>query len=133
MANERARQLRKSMTRQEVRLWARLRGLREIGFHFRRQSPIGGYIVDFECRKARLIVELDGGQHNRVDEAARDKLRDVRLEELGYLTLRFWNHEIDSHVDGVLHVIHAILLDRAPHPAASRPPSPEGEGDWSKP
>jgi very-short-patch-repair endonuclease len=121
------------MTRQEVRLWARLRGLRELGFHFRRQSPIGGYIVDFECRKARLIVELDGGQHNRVDQTTRDKLRDVRLGEFGYLTLRFWNHEIDSGLDGVLHVIHASLLDRTPHPAASRPPSPEGEGDWSKP
>jgi very-short-patch-repair endonuclease len=133
MANERARQLRKSMTRQEITLWMRLRAFRQLGFHFRRQSPVGGYIVDFECRKARLVVELDGGQHNHDDHATRDQLRDARLGELGYLTLRFWNHEIDSGVDGVFHVIHANLLDRSPHPAAPRPPSPEGEGDWSKP
>jgi very-short-patch-repair endonuclease len=132
MANERARQLRKAMTRQEVWLWARLRGLRELGFHFRRQSPIGGYIVDFECCKAHLIVELDGGHHNRDDHEKRDIVRDDRLGKLGYLVLRFWNHEIDSNVEGVLPVIHANLLDRSPHPAASRPPSPEGEGNRSQ-
>jgi very-short-patch-repair endonuclease len=107
--------------------------MRKLGFHFRRQSPIGGYIVDFECRKARLVVEVDGGQHNRDDHTIRDQRRDARLGELGYLTLRFWNYEVDSGLDGVLQVIHARLLSRAPHPAASRPPSPEGEGDRSKP
>jgi len=58
MANERARELSKTMTRQEVKLWVRLRELRALGFHFRRQSPITRYIVDFECRRTRLVVEI---------------------------------------------------------------------------
>ncbi len=128
MANERARQLRKTMTRQEVRLWQRLRPFRAFGFHFRRQSPIGGYIADFECRKARLVVELDGGQHNLDEHKRLDGLRDAALQEQGYLILRFWNHDVDRNIDGVLQVIHAKLLEQVPHPAAARPPSPEGEG-----
>ena len=128
MANERARQLRKTMTRQEVRLWQRLRLFREFGFHFRRQSPIGGYIADFECRRARVVVELDGGQHNLDEHKRLDDLRDIALQEQGYLILRFWNHDVDQNIDGVLQVIHAKLLEQAPHPAAAGPPSPEGEG-----
>jgi very-short-patch-repair endonuclease len=128
MANERARQLRKSMTRQEVRLWVKLRQFRELGFHFRRQSPIEGFIADFECRKARLVVEVDGGQHNQTAQQKRDQMRSEVLNRLGYTTLRFWNHDVDRNIDGVLQVIQARLLDGAPHPAASRPPSPEGEG-----
>jgi very-short-patch-repair endonuclease len=61
MANEQARRLRKTMMRQEVKLWVRLRALRAMGFQFRRQSAISSYIVDFECRRARLIVEVDAG------------------------------------------------------------------------
>ena len=128
MANERARQLRKAMTRQEVKLWQRLRPFRELGFHFRRQSPIDGYIVDFECRKARIVVELDGGQHNSDAHAVRDADRDAVLKALGYSVLRFWNHDIDRNIEGVLQVIQARLSQAAPHPAAARPPSPEGEG-----
>jgi very-short-patch-repair endonuclease len=63
MANARARDLRKSMTRTEVKLWQRLRELRTLGHHFRRQSPLAPYIVDFECRRSRLVVEVDGHQH----------------------------------------------------------------------
>jgi very-short-patch-repair endonuclease len=59
MANEIARKLRKSMTRQEVKLWVKLRELRAIGHHFRRQSPLANYIVDFECRQSRLVIEVD--------------------------------------------------------------------------
>ena len=128
MANERARHLRKAMTRQEVRLWQRLRPFREFGFHFRRQSPINGYIVDFECRKTRLVVELDGGQHNLDKHQRLDELRAAALQGQGYLILRFWNHDVDQNIDGVHQTIHAKLLEREPHPAASRPPSPEGEG-----
>ena len=64
MANEIARRLRKTMTPQEVKLWVHLRSWRQRGFHFRRQSPRAGYIVDFVCMKQKLIVEVDGGQHN---------------------------------------------------------------------
>ena len=112
MANERARQLRRTMTRQEVMLWQKLRTLREFGFHFRRQSPIDSFIVDFECRRARLVIEIDGGQHNRPELAALDSVRDSQLKTLGYSILRFWNHDIDQNVEGVLQVIHSKLLDR---------------------
>jgi very-short-patch-repair endonuclease len=68
------------MTRQEVKLWVRLRALRAIGFHFRRQSPISSYIVDFEFRRARLIVEVDGGQHGIDMGRSRDSVRDEALK-----------------------------------------------------
>src|SRR5437764_4652410 len=79
MANEIARRLRKTMTLQEVKLWVHLRSWRKRGFHFRRQSPRAGYIVDFVCMKQKLIVEVDGGQHNFDDHAARDRSRDRRF------------------------------------------------------
>ena len=72
MANEIARKLRKSMTRQEVKLWVKLRELRAIGHHFRRQSPLANYIVDFECRQSRLVIEVDGNQHGFDDHRRRD-------------------------------------------------------------
>jgi very-short-patch-repair endonuclease len=130
VANERARGLRKNLTPQEVKLWARLRELRQLGFHFRRQSPIKPYIVDFECRKSRLIVEVDGGQHGFESTMIRDAQRDAILQLHGYRVLRFWNHEIDSDLDAVLSVILNSLRE-PPHPDArsrSHPPSPKGEG-----
>src|SRR5436190_21645890 len=77
MANEIARALRKRMTPQEIKLWVHLRSWRRRGYHFRRQSPRSGYIVDFVCMKQKLIVEVDGGQHNFDDHAARDRSRAV--------------------------------------------------------
>jgi very-short-patch-repair endonuclease len=127
MANEVARKLRKSMTRQEVKLWAKLRALREIGHHFRRQSPIANYVVDFECRKLRLVVEVDGHQHGFDDHRRRDDARDRALNDLGYRVLRFGNFEVDREFHGVLEAIR-LALDAQPHPAAARPPSPGGEG-----
>jgi len=130
VANERARGLRKNLTPQEVKLWVRLRELRQLGFHFRRQSPIKPYIIDFECRKAKLIVEVDGGQHGFNLERVRDARRDAALQIQGYRVLRFWNNEIDSELDAVLTVILNKLRD-SPHPDArsrSHPPSPKGEG-----
>jgi very-short-patch-repair endonuclease len=117
------------MTRQEVKLWVRLRALRAIGFHFRRQSPISSYIGDFECRRARLIVEVDGGQHATDPGRGRDSIRDEALRRAGYEVLRFWNREVDRELNAVLEAIHQRLIIRhEPHPAASRPPSPDGEG-----
>jgi very-short-patch-repair endonuclease len=128
MANETARSLRKAMTRQEVKLWVRLRGLRALGHHFRRQSPLLPYVVDFECRRSRLIVEVDGGQHAMDQNIRRDNARDEFLKDAGYRVLRFWNHEIDRELDAVLETIVQVLAANPPHPAAARPPSPEGEG-----
>ena len=71
-----ARKLRKTMTRQEVKLWVYLRSWRERGYHFRRQSPRDGFIVDFVCLKHKLIVEVDGGQHGLDEHATRDRARD---------------------------------------------------------
>jgi very-short-patch-repair endonuclease len=116
------------VTRQEVKLWLRLRELRGLGHHFRRQSPLAPYVVDFECRRSRLIVEIDGHQHGWDEHRRRDGIRDQELAMRGYKVLRFSNGEIEREVEGVLQVIVAALAESSPHPAASRPPSPSGEG-----
>ena len=89
-------------------MWIRLRGLRDIGFHFRRQAPVDRYIVDFLCLKHRLIVEIDGGQHGFGAHVFRDALRDAALTELGFQVVRFWNSDVDANIDGVVETI----LDR---------------------
>ena len=117
------------MTPQEVKLWLRLRALREIGYHFRRQSPLKPYVVDFESLKSLRVVEVDGHQHGFDEHRRRDAIRDQELERRGYKVLRFSNGEIDREIDGVMEAIHLALT--TPHPAArfrGRPPSPGGEG-----
>src|SRR3954451_6369473 len=100
MANEIARRLRKTMTPQEVKLWVHLRSWRKRRFHFRRQSPRAGYIVDFVCMRHKLIVEVDGGQHNFGENAVKDRRRDRRLMRDGFHVLRFWNNEVDGNLGG---------------------------------
>jgi very-short-patch-repair endonuclease len=124
--NTRARELRKSMSRQEVKLWLRLRSLRSLGHHFRRQSPLKPYIVDFECRPSRLIVEVDGHQHGLEEHLRRDDIRDRELQKRGYKILRFSNGEVDREMEGVMETIRLALS--SPHPAPLAPPSPGGEG-----
>ena len=128
MANEIARSLRKQMTPQEVKLWIHLRSWRTKGYHFRRQTPLDGYILDFLCFKDRLVVEIDGGQHNFEMHAQRDAKRDDHFAGQGYRILRFWNHEVDQNLEGVLHVIDEALCPTRPAPAKGRgrPPSPTG-------
>ena len=109
MPNANARALRKSLTPQETKLWARLRTLKPLGYHFRRQAPIGRFIVDFACFHAKLIIEADGGQHNLPHGAARDASRDAFLRSQGFTILRFWNSDIDHNLDGVLQTIRAAL------------------------
>jgi very-short-patch-repair endonuclease len=133
MASKAARALRKRMTPQEVKLWVKLRELRELGFHFRRQSPVLTYVVDFECRRLKLIVEVDGGQHGLARGQRQDSGRDRLLQKAGYRVLRFWNNEIDRELEGVLETILAVLEQRhptrlAPNDVRREPPSPEGEG-----
>ena len=105
VANERARALRKTMTPQEVKLWVCLRRLRPQGFHFRRQAPLEGYILDFVCFKHRLIVEVDGNQQGFDAGLAHDVRRDAHFAALGLLTLRFCNHDVDRNLDGVVETI----------------------------
>ena len=109
MANENARALRKRMTPQEVKLWVRLRELRQQGYHFRRQAPRAGAIVDFVCLRHQLVVEVDGGQHGFDAHARRDADRDRRLAGRGFRTLRFWNADVDRSLDSVVDTIwHAL-------------------------
>ena len=107
MASKNARELRKDSTDAERRLWSRIRLKQLGGFRFRRQQPIGTYIVDFFCPEASLIIEIDGGQHDA--SAGRDALRTRWLEERGYKVVRFWNNEVLENIDGVLSVILAEL------------------------
>jgi very-short-patch-repair endonuclease len=106
MANELARALRRKMTDAEMRLWFRLRPLRRQGLAFRRQSPVGRFILDFECRPAKLGIELDGGQHGEAANRARDAERTLWLEFRGYEILRFWNDTVIFETDAVMdHII----------------------------
>ena len=108
MSVERARALRKRLTPQEAKLWTRLRELRPLGHHPRRQDPIGGFVVDFSFRRRRLVVEVDGGQHGGGADAARD----LRLAALGYRVLRFWNVDVDRNLEGVMETILIELESR---------------------
>ena len=98
-AHARARTLRQNMTEAERRVWQILRSHRMTGYQFRRQVPIGRYIADFVCHEARLIVEIDGGQHDR--SSPREAERSGFLQNQGYRVLRFWNNEVLANIDGV--------------------------------
>ena len=110
------------MTDAELRLWLRLRCEQRERFHFRRQIPIGPYIVDFVCFKAKLVVEVDGGQHATV--TAEDARRTRWLESQGFRVLRFWNSEVLAELDSVLEEIGKTLADPLPNPPH------RGEGNW---
>ncbi|NII11450.1 DUF559 domain-containing protein [Oleiagrimonas sp. C23AA] len=87
-----ARQLRTHSTDAEQRLWRHLRRRQLAGFRFRRQHPIAGYIADFTCIEARVIIELDGGQH--VEQAHYDARRTNQLQQQGYTVIRYWNDDV---------------------------------------
>tara|TARA_R110002110_G_scaffold125158_1_gene302868 strand:- start:986 stop:1360 length:375 start_codon:yes stop_codon:yes gene_type:complete len=101
-----AKHLRQNMTDAEKLLWYHLRAYRLNGKRFRRQQPLGPYIVDFVHFGSRVIVEADGGQHN---DSLSDKERDAWLRSQGFRVLRFWNHEILRQTDVVLSVIYGAL------------------------
>jgi very-short-patch-repair endonuclease len=102
---ERARELRQNQTDAERLLWSKLRGRRLGGWKFKRQVPIGPHIADFVCADAWLIVELDGGHHNRNQVAERDRQRTEDLNGRHYLVVRFWNHEVTTELDSVCDTI----------------------------
>jgi very-short-patch-repair endonuclease len=116
-----ARRLRRDQTGAERTLWFRLRDRRLNGLKFRRQTPIGSYVVDFCCESARLIIELDGGHH--AVQAQQDAARTAALEAFGYVVLRFWNNDVLSNLDGVIDTIVATAIQESPHPN----PLPAGE------
>jgi very-short-patch-repair endonuclease len=127
LANETARALRKRLTPQEVKLWVKLRELKTLGFHFRRQAPIGRYIVDFVSFRSQLVIEADGGQHGMPEGASSDQVRDVFLRSQGFRVLRFWNSDIDANLQGVMESILSALNPPPDWPSASHPPH-KGEG-----
>ncbi len=102
-----ARELRNNATNAERRLWHLLRRRQLDGFKFRRQRPIGPYICDFVCLEARLIVELDGGQH--AQQAAYDIRRDDFLRSQGFRVLRFWNDDVQREIESIIETIHEAL------------------------
>jgi len=89
-----ARQLRRKQTDAERALWGRLRDRQLEDMKLRRQQPIGPYIVDFVNFERKLVIELDGGQHNKEEMRKRDRMRAMWLKEMGYQVLRFWNNEL---------------------------------------
>lgn len=93
------------MTDEEWKLWFSLRNYEEFPARFRRQHPIGPYIVDFYSRKAKIVIELDGVQHAEKKNQEYDRKRDTYLSNLGFLVLRFWNIEINHEFENVLHII----------------------------
>ena len=109
MLRDKARELRKNLTEAESRLWSKLRRKQIGGHRFRRQFPIDKYIVDFVCLERRLIVELDGGQHNTAEGIENDRLRTDWLTSQGFLVIRFWNHDVMESLDAVLEVILRAL------------------------
>ncbi|MDE2118625.1 MAG: endonuclease domain-containing protein [Betaproteobacteria bacterium] len=110
-----AKTLRTTQTEAEQRLWYHLRAHRFMDLKFKRQKPIGRYIVDFVCIERRLIIELDGGQHT--EQVAYDQHRDAWLRgcvaawlrSQGYTVLRFWNNEVMQQLDGVLEKIRCTV------------------------
>jgi len=141
MANELARALRKRLTPAERRLWYALRELKSERFHFRKQAPLGRYILDFVCFEARLVIEVDGGQHAEKKGIEDDAARDAYLTWQGFDVLRFWNSDVMKNISGVMTAIYdklgltltvpevsdqtsAIRLDPTPTPS----PSPQGGG-----
>ncbi|MBT9132010.1 endonuclease domain-containing protein [candidate division NPL-UPA2 bacterium Unc8] len=115
-----ARNLRKNFTDTERYLWKYIRRNQLEGFKFRRQQPIGRYIVDFVNFKRKIVIEVDGGQH--AIEGAQDRKRDKWLRGEGFEVLRFWDHDVLENIEGVLEVIRDTLL-LSPHPN----PLPQGE------
>ncbi|HEY9213748.1 MAG TPA: endonuclease domain-containing protein [Ancylobacter sp.] len=107
---DRARRLRRDQTGVEKKLWSHLRDRRLDGWKFRRQVPIDRYVVDFLCADARLVVELDGGQHTAEGDAERTRL----IESCGYIVIRFWNNDVTANTEGVLQRIAEALRGDGP-------------------
>ncbi len=116
MYHDLARELRKNMTDAERRLWSRLRRRQFAECKFRKQAPIGTYIVDFVCFERKLIVELDGGQH--VLRSLEDERRTAWLNSQGFRVLRYWNHDVFEDIDTMLEAIWSAL-----HAADGEPPT----------
>jgi very-short-patch-repair endonuclease len=111
-----AKTLRKRPTDAERLLWKHLRTKQIEGLKFRRQEPIGNYVVDFVCFESYVIIEVDGGQHAASEK---DSVRDAWFRSQGFKVLRFWNHDVLLNIGGILEVVRATCI--APHPPLTPP------------
>ncbi|MFZ2163062.1 MAG: endonuclease domain-containing protein [Sideroxyarcus sp.] len=118
-----AKALRSNQTEAELRLWYHLRAHRFMDLKFKRQKPIGSYIVDFVCVERMLIVEIDGGQHS--EQIEYDQRRDAWLRSQGYTVLRFWNNDVMQQLESVLEQIRLVVVGE-PSPPAPLPQAGEG-------
>jgi very-short-patch-repair endonuclease len=110
-----ARRLRRELTQPERKLWYALRDRRFHEHKFRRQQPIGRYVVDFVCFEAKLVIEMDGSQHAMPENVESDRIRTDFLEAEGFHVLRIWNVEFMRNTEGVPETIR-LALERTPHP-----------------
>jgi very-short-patch-repair endonuclease len=125
----RARKLRRDMTDAERKLWWHLRRLPIDHSHFRRQATIGPFFADFACHERRLIIEVDGAQHNEPENVARDAERSAYLQSQGYRVLRFWNlKNINSVMEAILAAIHQYVAGPPPLPPPHRAKIRGGRG-----
>ncbi|HEV7313753.1 MAG TPA: endonuclease domain-containing protein [Sphingopyxis sp.] len=115
-ATRRARRLRNEMTEAERKIWTLLRTAFP-DWRFRRQVPIRQYIADFACHRARIVIEIDGGQHNEKTDATRT----ATIENDGYRVVRFWNNDVLANIDGVATLLTKALNETSPPP--NPPPS----------
>lgn len=114
--------LRHDMTEAEQRLWHALRLRQMGGAKFRRQFPLVGYIADFICLEAKLVIEVDGGQHASLQ--LQDGVRNARIEAAGFRVLRFWNHEVLGDIEAVKSAVWQALSESgALHPHPGLPPA----------
>ena len=123
--SEVARTLRRNQTDAERRLWGYLRDRRLDGWKFRRQHMFGPYVLDLYCAEAKLVIEVDGGQHDFDEHRKHDEARTAYLREQGLKVIRFWNNEVMENTTGVLEAIHEAL---GPSPQ----PSPRASGERGK-
>jgi len=124
MTSNRARALRQRLTDAERKLWHHLRDRQLGGWKFRRQHPVGPFIVDFICLEKKVVIEVDGGQHAENEE--KDTQRSAYLEKMGYRIVRFWNNEVLLETEAVLNTIFASLAAAPPHPSPLPPLGGEG-------
>jgi len=117
-----SKNLRKNQTKAEIKIWRHLRNCALAGFKFRRQCPIGPYIVDFVCLEKMIVIEIDGGQHAL--HIQKDARRTGHLESREFRVIRFWNNEVLANTGYVLNAILAALLSSPSSPSLL----PEGEG-----
>ena len=125
MTRQAARALRKRMTDAERLLWRHLRNRELGGWKFKRQYPMGPYIVDFICVDRNVVIEVDGGQHAENEDS--DLQRSIFLNKMGYRVFRFWNNQVLQETEAVLEGIFAILANGKQNSPSPQPSPPSGE------